>query len=327
MGKLHGNVDTLSRPVLSAIASVEVETAVDKIIEPFQDDCLLYFLKHQKHLPGASKKKIKRIEKQIIKYKYDLENDTLYYRHSDKSAFLKVPKLQEKNNILEVAHLLGHFNALTTVNRINKQYWWPKMLKDAIKIVNECLQCKSNNTGRIFFHRAQRTRVSSLFERKPIDLVLGLPDVDGFLGILFITEMLSRYPYAVAIKSKTAVENSSHLFIYISIFGPPHSIGSDNGTEFVNEIVNTMLSNIGIEHRVSSAYRPNTHGQCERFNATLISSLRKHCEKYPNNWVQWLPFVLMINRSRIHSTSGHSPFSLLFGREMNTFSNWRNDDL
>ncbi len=29
MGILHGNVDTLSRPVLSAIASVEVETAVD----------------------------------------------------------------------------------------------------------------------------------------------------------------------------------------------------------------------------------------------------------------------------------------------------------
>jgi hypothetical protein len=76
MGILHGNVDTLSRPVLSAIASVEVETAVDKIIEPFQDDFLLYFLKHQ--IPGASKKKIKRIEKQIIKYKYDLENDTLY---------------------------------------------------------------------------------------------------------------------------------------------------------------------------------------------------------------------------------------------------------
>ena len=47
---------------------------------------------------------------------------------NDKSAFLKVLKLQDRNNILEVAHLLGLFNALTTVNRINKQYWWPKML-------------------------------------------------------------------------------------------------------------------------------------------------------------------------------------------------------
>jgi hypothetical protein len=56
MGKLHGNVDTLSRPVLSAISSVEVETAVK--IEPFQDDFLVYFIKHQKHLPGSSKTKI-----------------------------------------------------------------------------------------------------------------------------------------------------------------------------------------------------------------------------------------------------------------------------
>jgi hypothetical protein len=73
MGKLHGNVDTLSRPVWSAISSVEVETTVDKIIEPYQDDFMLNFLKHQKDLPGSSKKKIKRIEKQMSKYKYDLK--------------------------------------------------------------------------------------------------------------------------------------------------------------------------------------------------------------------------------------------------------------
>ena len=70
-----------------------------------------------------------------------------------------------------------------------------------------------------------------------------MPVDDGFLGILVITEMLSRYPYAVAIKFKTAIEISGHLYIYISIFGPPHSKGSDNGTEFVHEIVDTMLSN------------------------------------------------------------------------------------
>jgi transposase InsO family protein len=106
------------------------------------------------------------------------------------------------------------------------------MLKDAIKIVNVCFQCKSNNVGRIYFHRAQSTRVSSIFERIAIDLVLRLPVVDYFFSILVITKM----------------------------------------------IVDTMLSNIGFEHRVTSAYHPNTNGQNERFNATLISRLRKNCE-------------------------------------------------
>jgi transposase InsO family protein len=93
------------------------------------------------------------------------------------------------------------------------------------------------------------------------------------------------------------------------------------GREFVNEIIRCLLLKVGTEHRVTSAYNPNTNGQTERFNPTLISSLRKHCEAHPSDWFKWISFVLMSYRTRIHSITGYSPFFLMFGRDMLTFTN------
>lgn len=46
---------------------------------------------------------------------------------------------------------------------------------------------------------------------------------------------LSKYPYAVATKTKSAIEIAKHFFNYISLFGAPKELVSDQGKEFLNE--------------------------------------------------------------------------------------------
>ena len=99
-----------------------------------------------------------------------------------------------------------------------------------------------------------------------------------------ITEYLTKYPFAAPIRSKQAIEIADILFNYIYIFGPPKIILNDNGGEFMNAVIDNLLTKTGTEHRVTSAYHPNTNLQTERFNLTLIISLRKHCEAHPNDW-------------------------------------------
>ncbi|CAF1096557.1 unnamed protein product, partial [Brachionus calyciflorus] len=66
------------------------------------------------------------------------------------------------------------------------------------------------------------------------------------------------------------------LWRYISLFEPPKIVLSDQGTDFNNKLVDGLIKWVSAEHKITSANNPGTNGLTERFNQTLIESLRKH---------------------------------------------------
>ena len=98
------------------------------------------------------------------------------------------------------------------------------------------------------------------------------------------------------------------------MFGPPEEMMHDQGKEFVNNTIEQLLTNIGTENLITSSYHSRTDGLCEKENQTIIRMLKKHADKNPNEWHKWLPFCLMAIRDTVHSTTGYTPYELLFGR-------------
>ena len=210
----------------------------------------------------------------------------MYYRKNENVEYVKILKIDERSGIIERAHLQGHFNAQSTLQRILMQYYWVKMAIDVINFVNKCLKCKRINKGKVFHHPARPIKVLELFERIAMDLVFGIMDLvsenpEKYIGILVISEYLTKYPFAAPIRSKQAIEIADILFNYISIFGRPKIILNDNGGEFMNAVIDNLLTKTGTEHRVTSEYHPNTNGQTEHFNLTLINhyvNIAKHTQ-------------------------------------------------
>ena len=327
-GIIHSNADTLSRPVLiitRAMTSNQEEDTSTKSLDPYEDDTLIYYLKYKKNASGLSKKQVKRIEKLIDHYSID-DMEQIWYRKSTTDVFKKVPKPSERRDITTRAHLLGHFQVESTLSRLKEEYYWRNMIKDVELVVSQCVECRKEHRVVPMEHPAKALEVSGIFDRVGIDLTFGLPTTnEGYNGLLVITEYLSKYPYAVPIKSKTADEIAEKLLVYISLFGPPKTILSDQGTEFNNSVVAKLVKATGVERRITSAYHPRTNGQTERFNYTFIEALRKYTSEDNENWPKWVPFFLMAFRTRVHSTTGFTPFELMFGRKMNTFSDWRSN--
>ncbi|CAF1051666.1 unnamed protein product [Brachionus calyciflorus] len=114
----------------------------------------------------------------------------------------------------------------------------------------------------------------------------------------------------------------------ISIYGAPVEWLSDNGKEFVNELLEKLCKVFKINRRFTSPYNPRAIGLTERFNQTLVSSLRKQAADDPNNWAKYLPLVLIAYRSRVHSSTNFSPYEILFGykisRGLKYLVKWKN---
>ena len=127
------------------------------------------------------------------------------------------------------------------------------MIEDVTRIVKECLTCQRHQKIRPLNHPAKALEVDGVFDRVGIDLVFGLPPTEeGFKGVVVFTEYLTKYPYAAPIKSKSAEEIAEHFLTYISFFGPPKVLLSDQGLEFNNRLIDGMMQCIGVEHRVTS---------------------------------------------------------------------------
>ena len=65
----------------------------------------------------------------------------------------------------------------------------------------------------------------------------------------------------------------------------------------------------------TTAYHPQTDGLVERFNRTLINMLSKRVSGIGQEWDELLPYVLFAYRATLQSSTGESPFRLLYGRD------------
>ena len=90
---------------------------------------------------------------------------------------------------------------------------------------------------------------------------------------------------------------------------------TDQGSNFESTVITGLCEMFGIEKRRTTAYHPQTDGLCERFNGILKSLLRMRVNKEKNDWDDQLPHALLAYRVSTQSSTGVTPFELLYGRE------------
>ena len=117
--------------------------------------------------------------------------------------------------------------------------------------------------------------------------------------------------------TKYAAEETCDRLIntWIARHGCPMPFQSDNGTAFVGELTKELMRRSQIVQAHSTTYHPQTNGQVERQNRTLVSMLRVYCSRYMTDWDRYLPQVMGAYHSTKHSTTGVSPYLMLTGHE------------
>jgi transposase InsO family protein len=91
-----------------------------------------------------------------------------------------------------------------------------------------------------------------------------------------MVDYVSKWVEAMLCRKASTVESIAMIKSMIfPRFGTPRILISDGGTHFTGKNFKKCLSKLGIEHRVSTAYHPQTNGQVETANRQLKSILNK----------------------------------------------------
>ena len=74
---------------------------------------------------------------------------------------------------------------------------------------------------------------------------------------------------------------------------------SDNGSQFTSGPFKEFCEQYGIRNQFSTPTYPQTNGQAESSNKTLLDGIKKRLEKAKGRWVEELPNILWTAKRRV----------------------------
>jgi hypothetical protein len=154
-----------------------------------------------------------------------------------------------------------------------------------------------------------------LFDVWGIDLMGPFKNSHGFEHILVMVYYVSKWVEAMPYRKASTEESIAMIKSMIfACFGTLRILISDGGTHFTGKNFKKCLSKLEIEHRVSTAYHPQTNGQAETSNRQLKSILNKTIEKGGKDWSKKLDGALWAYRTAFKTPIGMTPYQFVYGK-------------
>ena len=227
--------------------------------------------------------------------------------------------LQCRQTALQLAHdipLAGHMGKEKTARRVLQRFYWPTLYRDVAKYCRSCGVCQKSSQRRVrHAPLIPLPIVEEPFQRIAMDIVGPLPrSRSGNRYILVICDYATRYPEAVPLKSIDAEHVAEELVKLFARVGVAQEILTDQGSNFTSQLLVEIYRMLHVHPIRTSPYHPQTDGLVERFNQTLKAMLRKVAVEEGKDWDKFLPYLLFAYREVPQSSTGFSPFELLYGR-------------
>lgn len=232
----------------------------------------------------------------------------------------KIDNLQIRKEIIENYHnslVGGHSGITRTIKRIKSHYTWPTIKREVTDFIKNCHKCQINKFQKKTKIPLKITTTSErAFQRISLDMVGPINTSNNNTYILTMIDDLTKYLIAVPIPNGEA-NTIAEAFVknFILIYGQPETILTDRGSNFMSEVFRNVCKLFKIKKFCCSSYHPETNGNVERVHRTLKDYLRNFVDKSLQNWDELLPFAIFCYNTSVHSSTGFSPYELIFGKE------------
>eukprot|EP00253_Pinus_taeda_P010211 PITA_10211 len=169
------------------------------------------------------------------------------------------------------------------------------------------------------------------WENSSMDFVGAVPlSKEGHDYLYVVVDMFSKTCILMPCKKQVIAEQTAQLFfqnVWVH-FGLHTSIVSGQDSHFVRNFRSRLWGFMDTKLKKSTLFHPQTDGQTEVVNRTVIHLLRGYCSKHPKLWDEHLHYIQhTYNRAKRSSTQtstfeaslGHlpkSPLDFIFGKDV-----------
>ncbi len=205
-----------------------------------------------------------------------------------------------------------------TFDIIQRKFYWPGFFKAVEDFCARCEICAKNKTvPRPRWPLKPIEIVPIPFYMIGVDLIGPLKTTrSGNKYILSVIDYYTKYAEAEALPNQEAETIVRALEEIFARHGMPSVLLTDQGRNFESHLVKSVCQLFGIEKRRTTAYHPQTDGLCERFNGVLKALLRMKVNNDKDDWDEQLPHALLAYRVSKQSSTGVTPFEMLYGRDV-----------
>ena len=145
---------------------------------------------------------------------------------------------------------------------------------------------------------------------------------NSYLYIFNIIDHFSKFGMSYLIENKEAKTILKFLKNALECNGFPNELGSDNGREFRNDIIENYLKlkNINFIHGIP--YNPHSQGVVERFHKTVKDALYCLYSDDPDNFntKESLEVIIKKYNNHVHSSTKYSPNQIFYSNDENLFN-------
>lgn len=129
-------------------------------------------------------------------------------------------------------------------------------------------------------------------------------------------DVFTRFVRAVPIPNEKA-ETVAKILLddWIDVFGLMEKLMSGCGTNLVSEVVDNLLSQLGMRRMQTYPFHPRANGTVERWNRTVAKDISSFMTTENTDWSEHMALACLRYNTSMHTAFNMTPFQAMFGIE------------
>jgi len=201
--------------------------------------------------------------------------------------------------------------------QLSQKFYWKHMKTDVLAFARSCDTCQKTKVTNFneFGFLIPNPILSRPYQSVSMDFIVNLPWSGEYNTIFMVVDRLTKHASFIPMPTGLTAEEFGHLYVkHIGChFGLPESIITDRDPRWTSNFWQGVAKYLKTKMSLSSTHHPQHDGQTEIINRQLVTMLQAYVKDDLSDWASWLHVLEFTYNNSIHTSTGTTPFFLLYG--------------